>query len=128
MTSPATERVELPVTAELMHEILTRTAEQPGADFRVLTYYVTSAALGDTIRQTAKDVAQVLKLSQGSVSRSIKRLLTDGWLQVAYTVGSVSFYRAGPKVMDLALAEAHTDGQHLAEVHHLPVRSASEDE
>lgn len=118
--------MELPVTAALMHEMLTQTAERPGADFRVLTYYVTAAPLGNTIRRTAKEIAQELKLSPGSVSKSIKRLLVDGWLQVAYTVGSVSFYKAGPKVMNLAVADI--EDLPLAQVHHLPVPAATDAE
>lgn len=119
MTSPAQNRDDLPVTAQLLQQVLIGTAALPGADFRVLTYYITAGPLGDTVRETAKDIAGQLKLSAGSVSKSIKRLRDENWLERSYTVGSVSFYRAGTRVLDLAADR--DEEQHLAAVHHLPV-------
>lgn len=120
MTFPAEQRCDLPFTPELMREVLLRTAHMPGADLRDLTSYVTAVPIGQTIRETAKAVAETVKLSPPSTSTSIRRLLIEGWLEVAYRVGTVNFYRAGHKVTDLAGAEEHED-QPLATVSHLPL-------
>ncbi|WP_331752252.1 helix-turn-helix domain-containing protein [Streptomyces sp. NBC_00829] len=126
MTFPAQERVELPVTGDLARSILAATASLPGADYRVLMSYVTAVPLGETIRETAQDVAAFLKISPGTVSRSLKKLTSTGWLEVSYRVGTVPFYKAGPQVLEMAQAEASEGMGHeqpLAQVHHLPVRS-----
>lgn len=123
MTSfPAEQRQDLPVTGELVRELLTGTIELPGADFRVLMYYATGTELGDTVRETAREIAQALNLHEGSVGKSVKRLGEGGWLERSYKVGRVAFYRVGPKVMELA-AGAEEDEQPLAEVHQLPARA-----
>ncbi|WP_328406367.1 MarR family transcriptional regulator (plasmid) [Streptomyces sp. NBC_00390] len=128
MTFPAQERVELPVTGDLARGLLEATASLPGADFRVLMSYVTAAPLGETIRQTAQDVAAFLQISPGTVSRSLKKLTSSGWLVISYKVGTVPFYKVGPKVLEMAQCEAAeaTHDQPLAQVHHLPVWSQSE--
>ena len=128
MTSPAEERAQLPLTPELLHDILTQTAERPGADYRVLMFYVTEAPLGDTVRLTAKEIAPQLHLSPGSLSRSITRLRDEDWLEVAYKVGHVPFYRVGNKVMELALRYDQVDDRPLADVHHLPIRSVDDEQ
>ncbi|MEU9480783.1 helix-turn-helix domain-containing protein [Streptomyces sp. NPDC048191] len=122
MTSPVMRSRELPLSADLMRNLLVHTAELPGADFRVLTYYVTAAPLGETVRETAKTVAEAVKISRGSTSKSISRLVADGWLALAFRVGTVPFYRAGNKVLELAEAEEAEAGQQMASVSHLPVR------
>ncbi|MCU4750262.1 MarR family transcriptional regulator [Streptomyces sp. G-5] len=124
MTSvPAEQQYrELPVTAELMREALMSTIELPGADFRVLTYYMTRAPLGDAIRETGKDISQELGLHSGSFSKSIKRLRDGAWLELAYTVGKVSFYRVGPRLLESAAPVGEPEGQGLAQVHPFPIR------
>ncbi|MFE2529439.1 MarR family transcriptional regulator [Streptomyces sp. NPDC059382] len=127
MTSPAQEWTEIPVTPQLTMQLLKATASRPGADYRVLTYYVNAAPLGDTVRETAKDVSAFLELSQGTVSKSLTRLVADGWMEISYTVARVAQYRAGRMVMELALAEVGQQNQPLAQVHHLPVRTSVEE-
>jgi hypothetical protein len=122
MTSPAEVRHEILLTSEMQRQLLLRTAGSPGADFRVLTYYLTAAAIGQTVREVAKDVAGALNLSPGSVSKSVNRLVKADLLAIAYRVGAVNFYRAGSEVLALA-ARAGEDDQPLATVSHLPVRS-----
>ncbi|MFF8809884.1 MULTISPECIES: MarR family transcriptional regulator [Streptomyces] len=128
MTSPTTAMRPraLPFSADLMRKLLVETAELPGADFRVLTYYLTAAPLGDTIRETAKVVAETVKISRGSTSKSISRLVADGWLALAFRVGTVPFYRAGNKVLELA-AEDDRPEEPLATVRHLPLRGAGDE-
>ncbi|RPK32633.1 hypothetical protein EES39_38190 [Streptomyces sp. ADI92-24] len=127
MTSPAMQRRDLPFSPDLMRQLLVHTADLPGADFRVLTYYVTAAPLGETVRETAKVVAETVKISRGSTSKSISRLVADGWLALAFRVGTVPFYRAGDKVLELALADVDQPEQPLATVSHLPVRDPEDD-
>lgn len=122
MTSPAIERCDLSVTPELMQKLLVGTAGMPGADFRILTYYVTAAPLGDTVRETAKAIAAQIKLSSGGASKSISRLVAEGWLAPAFKVGAVPFYRAGDRVLHLATAGQPQSEQQLATVSQLPVR------
>ncbi|MFD4320509.1 MarR family transcriptional regulator [Streptomyces sp. NPDC058548] len=128
MTSPAMRRHELPFSADLMGKLLVETAGFPGADFRVLTYYATAVPLGETVRDTAKTVAETVQISPGSVSKSIARLVPLGWLAFAFRVGSVNFYRVGDKVLELAETEVAQEAQPLATVSHLPVRDFSDDE
>ncbi|MFH9439261.1 MarR family transcriptional regulator [Streptomyces rochei] len=118
--SPAVRPRDLPLSADLMRKLLVQTADLPGADFRVLTFYVTAAPLGETVRETAKTVAETVKISRGSTSKSISRLLAEGWLSRVFRVGTVPFYRVGDKVLELAAEEA--DVEQLAPVRHLPVR------
>lgn len=127
MTSPAMRQHELLLSSDLMRKLLVETADLPGADFRVLTYYVTAAPLGETVRDTAKTIAETVEISQGSVSKSIARLVSRGWLGFVFRVGSVNFYRAGDKVLELAAAEGAQEAQ-LATVSHLPVRGFGDDE
>lgn len=122
MTSPAMRPRELPFSADLMRKLLEETAEFPGADYRVLSFYVTAGPLGETVREIAKTVAGVVKVSEGTVSKSIGRLVANGWLAPAYRVGAVSFYRAGDKVLELAAADDQQAEQPLATVSHLPMR------
>ncbi|MFE9406867.1 MarR family transcriptional regulator [Streptomyces sp. NPDC006530] len=126
MTSPAMRPRELPFSAGLMHQLLEQTADLPGADFRVLSYYVTAEPLGDTVRVIAKAVAQAVKITPGSVSKSIGRLVANGWLTLSYRVGGVPFYRAGDRVLELAAADGEQVEQALATVSHLPTRGSFE--
>ncbi|MFE9613149.1 helix-turn-helix domain-containing protein [Streptomyces bauhiniae] len=128
MTSPTTAMRPraLPFSVDLMRKLLVETAELPGADFRVLTYYLTAAPLGDTVRETAKVVAETVKISRGSTSKSISRLVADGWLTLAFRVGTVPFYRASNKVLELA-AEDDRPEEPLATVRHLPLRGAADE-
>ncbi|MFD3889989.1 hypothetical protein [Streptomyces microflavus] len=121
MTSPVMRPRELPFSADLMRKLLEETAELPGADYRVLSYYVTAVPLGDTVRDTAKVVAETVKLTEGTVSKSIGRLVNGGWLARAFRVGAVSFYRAGDRVLELAAGDDQVE-QALATVSHLPMR------
>ncbi|MGW5048435.1 hypothetical protein [Streptomyces griseoluteus] len=127
MTSPAMRPRELPFSADLMRKLLEETAELPGADYRVLSYYVTAVPLGETVRETAKTVAGTVKISQGSVSKSIGRLVTNGWLAMAFRVGAVPFYRAGDRVLELAAAGDDQVEQPLATVSHLPMRGSGDE-
>ncbi|MFE1783826.1 hypothetical protein ACFW9F_14860 [Streptomyces sp. NPDC059506] len=127
MTITAEQQPDFPASGELIHKILLATTELPGAAHRTLTYYVTKAPLGQTIREPAKDIAHALGLHEGSVSKSIRRLLAEGWLQVSYTVGSVSFYKAGPRIVELAFPQ-ETREQPLAVVHHLPLQAPADAE
>ncbi|MGP3991653.1 winged helix-turn-helix domain-containing protein [Streptomyces sp. 3N207] len=102
MTFPAARQPELPFTPELMHELLLGTADAPGADFRVLSYYATAVPLGETVRKTAKEIAHAVQLSPPNTGKSIRRLVEAGWLEVSYRIGRVTFYRVGPRVMTLA--------------------------
>ncbi|BBG20726.1 putative replication initiation protein (plasmid) [Actinacidiphila reveromycinica] len=125
MTSPAEVRHEVELTSEMQRQLLLLTAGTPGADWRVLTYYLTAAPIGQTVREVAKDVAEALRLSPGSVSKSVNRLVKTDFLEVAYRVGAVNFYRAGPEVLALATA-TDDDDQPLATVSHLPMRPAEQ--
>ncbi|MBD2829930.1 hypothetical protein ID875_21450 [Streptomyces globisporus] len=124
MTSPVMRPRELPFSAALMRKLLEETAELPGADYRVLSYYVTAVPLGDTVRDTAKVVAGIVKITEGTASKSINRLVANGWLTRAFRVGAVPFYRAGDKVLELAAAGDGQTEQPLATVSRLPVRGA----
>ncbi|MER6256822.1 helix-turn-helix domain-containing protein [Streptomyces sp. NPDC001584] len=126
MTSPAMQRRNLPFSPDLMRQLLVHTADLPGADFRVLTYYVTAVPLGDTVRETAKTVAETVKISRGSTSKSIGRLVAEGWLALAFRVGTVPFYRAGDKVLELVESDEGHAEQPLATVSHLPMRDSDD--
>ncbi|MFF1733761.1 hypothetical protein [Streptomyces sp. NPDC058247] len=127
MTSPVMRPRELPFSADLMRKLLEETSALPGADYRVLSYYVTAVPLGETVRETAKTVAGTVKISQGSVSKSIGRLVANGWLAMAFRVGAVPFYRAGDKVLELAAAGDNQVEQPLATVSHLPMRGSDDE-
>jgi hypothetical protein len=118
---------DLPFSRDLLRHLLEQTAELPGADYRVLSYYVTAVPLGETVRDTAKTVAGTVKISQGGVSKSIGRLVANGWLAVAFRVGTVRFYRAGDRVLELAAAGEDQAEQPLATVSHLPVRGSGDE-
>jgi len=125
MTFPAARQPELSFTPELMHELLLGTAEAPGADFRLLSFYATAVPLGETVRKTAKEIAQAVQLSPPNTGKSIRRLVEDGWLEVSYRIGRVTFYRVGPRVMTLATQPSEENPQSaLASVSYL--RSAYE--
>ncbi|MFG3229941.1 hypothetical protein ACGF07_34850 [Kitasatospora sp. NPDC048194] len=126
MTTPAMTREQTAeLTPALMHELLLRTAGAPGADFRVLAFYATAVPLGQTVRTVGKAVAESLRLSEPTVSKSIKRLAADGWLELVYRQGPINFYRVGPLVMEAAAEllgeneERDQDEDDLATVHHL---------
>ncbi|MFJ4342959.1 hypothetical protein [Streptomyces sp. NPDC088915] len=127
MTSPAMRQRELPFSADLMRKLLEETAELPGADYRVLSYYVTAGPLGETVRETAKTVAGTVKITEGTVSKSIGRLVANGWLALAYRVGAVPFYRAGDRVLELAAVGDQQAEQPLATVSHLPMRGTGDE-
>ncbi|MFI1521401.1 winged helix-turn-helix domain-containing protein [Kitasatospora cineracea] len=108
-------------TQALMHQLMLQTAGAPGADFRVLVFYATAVPLGQTVRVVGKSIAEELKLSEPTVSKSIRRLAGEGWLELVYRQGPINFYRIGPRVMQAASA---ADGDEdvdddLATVHHL---------
>lgn len=69
MTFPA-QRSELLFTPQLMHALLVGTADAPGADFRVLSYYATAVPLGETVRKTLKEISQALQLSPPNTGKS----------------------------------------------------------
>ncbi|MFH9871581.1 hypothetical protein ACH4NT_36590 [Streptomyces lydicus] len=93
-----------------------------------MTYYITAAPLGQTVRVTAKVVAEAVKLSPGSISKSISRLVNGGWLSLAFRVGRVPFYRAGDQVLALAAGdEGDQGGSQLATVRQLPVRMTTDE-
>lgn len=127
MTSPAMRTRELPFSADLMRKLLEETADLPGADYRVLSFYVTAVPLGETVRETAKTVAGTVKITEGTVSKSIGRLVANGWLVPAYRVGGVPFYRAGDRVLELAAAGDQQAEQPLATVSHLPMRGTDDE-
>jgi len=106
MTFAAPRRSEVLFTPELMHALLLGTAEAPGADFRVLSYYATAVPLGETVRKTAKEISQAVQLSPPNTGKSVRRLVEDGWLEVSYRMGRVTFYRVGPRVIHLAAQSA----------------------
>lgn len=121
MTFPVTRRSELPFTPELMHALLLGTAEAPGADFRVLSYYATAVPLGETVRKTAKEISQAVQLSPPNTGRSIRRLVAGGWLEISYRMGRVTFYRVGQRVIDLASQSTARDSAcAVASVSYLP--------
>lgn len=132
MTSAATEHHQPQLTPEAMHRILLATVDRQGGDYRVLTYYATVAPLGETVRQTAREIAGYLGLHEGSVGKAVKRLARDGWLELAFTIAGVNQYRVGPRLMEYCTRPA--DSLHprettrmrtaLASVHHLPTRRA----
>ncbi|MFL4496477.1 MarR family transcriptional regulator [Streptomyces sp. VTCC 41912] len=124
-SSPIEQNAGLPLSPAVIRELLLRTADLPGADWRVLSYYMTAVPLGQTVRDTAKTVAEALQLSPGSISKSISRLIDGGWLAIAFRVGRVPFYRAGDQVIQLAVADEDQDEQPLATVRQLPVRGAA---
>nr|WP_202513322.1 MULTISPECIES: hypothetical protein [unclassified Streptomyces] len=118
---------ELPFSANLMRQLLEETADLPGADYRVLSFYVTAVPLGETVRETAKKVAGTVKITEGTVSKSIGRLVANGWLFTAYRVGGVPFYRAGDRVLELAATDDDQVEQPLATVSHLPTRGVGDE-
>ncbi|MDF4254569.1 MULTISPECIES: winged helix-turn-helix domain-containing protein [unclassified Streptomyces] len=128
MTFPATPQSELPFTPELMHTLLLATCEAPGADFRVLSYYATAVPLGETVRKTAKEIAQAIQLSPPNTGKSIRRLVEGGWLQVSYRMGRVTFYRVGPRVTALAAESAESDSCAVASVSYLPSAFGAEEQ
>ncbi|SES38645.1 hypothetical protein [Streptomyces qinglanensis] len=121
MTFPATPQSELPFTPELMHTLLLGTAEAPGADFRVLSYYATAVPLGETVRKTAKEISGAVQLSPPNTGKSIRRLVEDGWLEVSYRMGRVTFYRVGPRVIASAVRSTEPGSYSaVASVSYLP--------
>ncbi|WP_326693262.1 MULTISPECIES: hypothetical protein [unclassified Streptomyces] len=128
MTFPA-QRSELLFTPQLMHALLVGTADAPGADFRVLSYYATAVPLGETVRKTLKEISQALQLSPPNTGKSTRRLVKDGWLEVSYRMGRVTFYRAGPRVIALA-AQPPEEGsqQALASISYLPCAYGGQDQ
>lgn len=121
MTVPI-EHESLPYTRELSREILRETATYPGSHYRVLQYVLTAVDLGTTLRQKACDIAADLNIAEGTVSKAFRRLTADRWLEVSDAVSNIAFYRAGPRVFDLA-AQGVQDarpGRRLATVSHLP--------
>ncbi|MGW2546140.1 hypothetical protein ACWC5I_36050 [Kitasatospora sp. NPDC001574] len=123
MTTAAMNREQrAEFTQGLMYELLVRTAGAPGADFRVLAFYATVVPLGQTVRTVGKLVAEKLRLSEPTVSKSIKRLAAEGWLELVYRQGPINFYRVGPRVMEAAdeLGGAAAEDEDLATVHRLP--------
>ncbi|MQS06128.1 hypothetical protein [Streptomyces alkaliphilus] len=121
----ATQRSEVPVTAELVHAILLKTGGWQGADLRVLLYYLTAAPIGGIVRETGKEIAHKLMLSEGNVSKSIKRLRDGEWITLAYSVGNVRFHKVGPQTLALTGAPAPAE-QPMAEVHHLSLHRSRE--
>ncbi|MFF2549278.1 hypothetical protein ACFVUY_42890 [Kitasatospora sp. NPDC058063] len=124
MTTAAMTRDTADFTPALMHELLLRTAGAPGADFRVLVFYATAVPLGQTVRTVGKAIAESLRLSEPTVSKSIRRLAAEGWLELVYRQGPINFYRVGPLVMEAAAEllgenEEQDEGD-LATIHHLP--------
>ncbi|MDH6710777.1 DNA-binding MarR family transcriptional regulator [Kitasatospora sp. MAA19] len=134
MSTPAMHQEhDADFTQALMHEILLRTAGAPGADFRVLAFYATAAPLGQTVRIVAKSVAEGLKLSEPTVSKSIRRLAQEGWLELSYRQGPINFYRVGPLVRQVVECLQRREGEDeaaedLATVHHLPFGRHGQDD
>lgn len=126
-TSAMPQQHDVEFTQALMHQLLRQTAGSPGADFRVLIFYATAVPLGQTVRTVGKLIAEELKLSEPTVSKSIKRLVGEGWLELVYRQGPINFYRVGPLVMLAAAAAAGDEDSagdalpddDLATVHHL---------
>ncbi|MFI9206389.1 hypothetical protein [Streptomyces sp. NPDC053048] len=126
MTVPAEEAAALPYTSDLGKEILLRTAGYAGSHYRILQYVLTSVPLGNTLRETARDIAAAIGIAEGTVSKGVKKLSADGWLATAFSIGIVNFYKAGPKVFQIAEELMEPDHQPLATVSHLPVRRADD--
>jgi hypothetical protein len=120
MTLPIEQATALPYTQDLSKQVLLKTAGYAGAHYRILQYVLTSVPLGNTLRETARDIAGALGVTEGTVSKGVKKLSAEGWLSTAYSIGKVNFYKAGPKVFELAEEEA--EDHPLATVSHLPLR------
>ncbi|MCX5278008.1 MULTISPECIES: MarR family transcriptional regulator [Streptomyces] len=129
MTVPVEQTNDaLAYTPDLGREVLLGTAGYAGSHYRILQYVLTSVPLGNTLRETARDIAAALGVTEGTVSKGVKKLSAEGWLATAYSIGVVNFYMAGPKVFELAEKKAQEEDQPLATVSHLPVRHADVDE
>ncbi|GAA2127312.1 hypothetical protein GCM10009759_79720 [Kitasatospora saccharophila] len=124
-TSTMSQQYEAEFTPALLHQLLLQTAGVPGADFRVLVFYATAVPLGQTVRIVGKSIAEKLKLSEPTVSKSIRRLAGEGWLELVYRQGPINFYRVGPLVLQAAAAANGDEtgdedvDDALATVHHL---------
>ncbi|WP_405743359.1 hypothetical protein OG885_45475 (plasmid) [Streptomyces sp. NBC_00028] len=82
-----------------LNDLLLRSQLKQGADLRILMFYATAVPIGTPVRLTATDIGKLIGLSTTSASRSIGRLTSNGWLQLAYTAVGVKFYRLGHKTI-----------------------------
>lgn len=92
-----------------LNDLLLRSQLKQGADLKILIYYATAVPIGTPVRLTATDIGRLIGLSTTSASRSIGRLASNGWLQLAYTAVGVKFYRLGHKAIDQPLAPESSD-------------------
>ncbi|MFI9834984.1 hypothetical protein ACIHIX_45780 [Streptomyces sp. NPDC051913] len=95
--------------ARELNNLLLRSQLKQGADLKILMYYATAVPVGEPVRTTATDIGKLIGLSTTSASRSIGRLATNGWLQLAYTAVGVKFYRLGHKAISQPSAPEPTD-------------------
>ncbi|GAA3245036.1 hypothetical protein GCM10010493_17230 [Streptomyces lavendulae subsp. grasserius] len=118
MTAAMAEPMYL--TAQELNGLLLRARGLQGANLRMLLYYATAVPVGEPVSLLQKDIAAEVGVSQASGSRSVTRLVEDGWLAEAYVAGPYKFYRLGPAALGLnAEAASAPETDSLASVHHL---------
>ncbi|MFD8637225.1 hypothetical protein [Streptomyces sp. NPDC059533] len=119
-TAPAIETAWL--SPHELNDLLIRAAELQGADLRLLMYYATAVPVGEAVPESVRAIGERLGLASTSSARSVKKLLSAGWLTLAYEAAGMRFYRLGPQGHP-ASAEP-SEGQpeaSMASVHHLPL-------
>ncbi|MFG3001905.1 hypothetical protein [Streptomyces sp. NPDC048340] len=107
------------LTAPEINVLLGRARGLQGANLRMLLYYATAVPVGEPVSLLQKDIADAVGVSQASGSRSVTKLVEDGWLAEAYVAGHYRFYRLGPVALGAKDQPAEQEEETMASVHHL---------
>ena len=117
MTAAMAEPMYL--TAQELNALLMRAKGLQGANLRMLLYYATAVPVGEPVSLLQKDIADAVGVSQASGSRSVTKLVEDGWLAESYVAGHYKFYRLGPAALGVKEELAKPAQETMASVHHL---------
>ena len=69
-----------------------------GTDFRVLLAIIANLGYENILNISQQELEKQLNISQGDISKSIKKLVSKGYLQVIDTIGRRNIYMLNPNV------------------------------
>ena len=70
-----------------------------GTDFRVLLAIIGNLGYENILNISQQELQQQLNISQGDISKSIKKLISKGYLQVVDKIGRRNIYMVNPNVV-----------------------------
>ncbi len=86
--------------------------ELSGNDFRVLLAIIGNLGYENKINISQQELGNQLDIHQARISKSLKKLISKGYLQIIDTIGRQNIYQFNPNVAFRSRARNHKDLRH----------------